>query len=59
MYTCIDTRPCFARLKKRMCHALSETYEHDGECPFCKEYRDVTEGKTYPMKQKEEMPRKT
>ena len=27
---------------------LTETYKHDGECPFCKPRRDMTNGKLYP-----------
>lgn len=36
---CPDNRPCFAvmvRGTERFCKALRETYEKDGQCPFCK-----------------------
>lgn len=48
-YICIDTRECFARLSKKKCQALSVTYEHDGECPFCKKEKNITNGKYYPF----------
>lgn len=36
--TCNDTRPCFARgwFDQKTCSILRETYEKDGQCPFCK-----------------------
>ena len=37
---CHDTRPCFAKLKGGTCLILREVYEHDGECPFCKEEKE-------------------
>lgn len=38
---CHDNRKCFGQLYRRdgfmECRVLSETYQNDGECPFCKE----------------------
>lgn len=38
---CHDNRKCFGQMFKRggsiECRILQETYENDGECPFCKE----------------------
>ena len=34
---CNDSRPCFAKSGRGTCGILSETYEDDGQCPFCKE----------------------
>jgi len=48
MYICIDSRECFAKGPKKSCLALSVTYEHDGECPFCKPTKTITDGKIYP-----------
>lgn len=48
-YKCIDTRECFEKLSNKSCLALSITYEHDGECPFCKPDARITDGKYYPI----------
>lgn len=49
---CIDSRPCFARKQTPKgdygCAILTTTYKKDGECPFCKEMRNVTNGVYYP-----------
>lgn len=45
---CIDERPCFARFESE-CTLLEDTYP-EGECPFCKPERDVTNGVRYPMR---------
>ena len=37
---CFDSRPCFARDKKRLCYVLTDAYEKDGDCPFCKPRRE-------------------
>ena len=58
MYICIDTRKCFARGPKDSCKALSETYEEDGACPFCKPDSRVTDGKFYPMATKYDLVKK-
>ena len=38
---CHDNRKCFGQMYKRVgfieCRILRETYQNDGECPFCKE----------------------
>lgn len=59
MYVCIDTRECFAKGPKGRCLALSVTYEHDGECPFCKKDGAITDDKYYPRnaKMEKKMPR--
>lgn len=62
MLICKDSRPCFAKVKKRgsrecECAILTYntkeyTYKNEykaGECPFCKPKAEVTKGKTYPM----------
>lgn len=39
---CVDSRPCFAAMEYRgqkRCRLLTETYEKDGQCPFCKEHQ--------------------
>lgn len=36
---CNDSRKCFARRRNSVCTILTETYQHDGECPFCKAKR--------------------
>ena len=51
---CHDTRLCFAKSydrlsKKHYCHLLTSGYDADGECPFAKVARYVTDGKTYPL----------
>ena len=42
---CNDKRKCFGATYKpggfRTCHILTETYERSGQCPFCKEDKDV------------------
>lgn len=54
---CPDSRPCFARIFKEgsdigKCTVLQSVngkfYKEDGECPFCKPKREVTNGKFYP-----------
>ena len=38
---CHDTRPCFAKINS-ICLILRESYDKDGQCPFCKaEKEDV------------------
>ena len=41
---CCDTRECFATVCVhggfRTCRVLSETYEKDGQCAFCKKNRE-------------------
>lgn len=38
---CHDNRKCFGQMYRRSgfieCRILRETYQNDGECPFCKE----------------------
>ena len=49
--SCIDSRHCFAKRRQgaeAYCGLLTETYAKDGACPFCKEFRDVTNGVVYP-----------
>lgn len=43
-----DTRKCFAKGPNCGCSLLTSVYKHDGECPFCKPRRDMTDGKLYP-----------
>lgn len=44
---CFDQRPCFGRGKEsHNCRILSSTYPPDA-CPFCKEEREKTNGKSY------------
>ena len=44
---CFDNRPCFARGKESYnCKILRSTYPPD-KCPFCKQERSITGGKTY------------
>lgn len=43
---CYDIRKCFAR-KFFKCTILTGTYLKSGQCPFCKEERDVTDGVNY------------
>jgi len=45
---CRDSRECFGRLPDKTCRALTGTYEQDGQCPFCKPDREVTDGVRYP-----------
>lgn len=33
---CNDKRKCFAKTSTGYCTILRETYEKDGQCPFCK-----------------------
>lgn len=53
MAECRDTRKCFATVYyggMRWCKALGgPPYKNDGDCPFCKEEREVTNGKVYPF----------
>ena len=45
---CDEMRACFGKSKSgKRCRILTETYQ-DGKCPFCKEKRDITDGKYYP-----------
>lgn len=37
---CRDKRKCFAKTRDGYCCILQQTYEKDGQCPFCKEYID-------------------
>ena len=56
---CRDSRPCFAKEKSlqrnyhgdydNMCNVLTRSTYPDGECPFCKPKRDVTNGTAYPF----------
>ncbi len=44
---CGDCRDCFGKSESgKRCRILTETYQ-DGKCPFCKEKREITEGKYY------------
>lgn len=45
---CRDKRPCFGR-RGEYCQCLIKTYDRDGDCPFCKPEREVTDGKVYPI----------
>lgn len=49
---CIDSRPCFAisyrRGGFRVCRILTESYEKDGSCPFCKAEQEITGDCEYP-----------
>lgn len=36
-FTCRDSRDCCLKNDKGLCTALTEVYEKDGDCPFCKE----------------------
>lgn len=54
---CPDTRDCFAKLGGE-CVVLQRDSNHskifytkDGECPFCKPNRDITNGKVYYFEQ--------
>lgn len=45
---CNDRRPCFGKqFKPGECGVLNASYP-DGECPFCKERREITDQKFYP-----------
>ncbi len=53
--TCNDSRPCFGKYSikdlpdKVLCNCLNAHAKYkDGECPFCKPEREVTNGKIYP-----------
>ena len=50
--TCNDSRKCFGKRTEYAglckCTVLSETYERDGDCPFCKPHRTITNGEVYP-----------
>ena len=46
---CRDQRPCFSRVPgTRICNCLIGISYKDGECPFCKPEREVTNGRRYP-----------
>lgn len=46
---CFDKRPCFARSERGNCKILEQTYKENGQCPFCKPYRDKdVNGNEYP-----------
>lgn len=47
MLKCFDERKCFAREDGR-CALLKHIDYKNGECPFCKAERSVTNGKKYP-----------
>lgn len=55
MIECNDTRTCFAKFRypdgRVTCRLLTETYPN-GECPFCKPDREVTNGIVYPNNEK-------
>ena len=51
-FECDDKRPCFARYKGR-CRILIEKIE-GRDCPFCKQYREVTNGVFYADKEEAE-----
>ena len=46
---CPDTRECFASVtyrERRYCKALTDPYEKDGQCPFCKaRITDLNDGR--------------
>lgn len=44
---CRDSRKCFAKNQFNDCTILKEV-ARDGECRFCKPYKEVTKGRTYP-----------
>lgn len=49
---CRDSRECFGACEyrgKKKCSVLADTYLNDGECPFSKKVRIVTNGKEYPV----------
>ena len=46
---CNDTRNCFARNKRGGCLILKETYPAGVKCSFCKDEREVTKGKRFPV----------
>lgn len=48
MAKCVDTRPCFAKVRINQldayrCLILKEGYSKDGECPFCKQEKKESE----------------
>lgn len=51
---CNDSRKCFAKQYSNTCCSILIPTSHgdsgysDGECPFCKPSKRVTNGKTYP-----------
>ena len=54
---CPDSRECFAK-KNGRCIVLQRDSNHgrgfyskDGECPFCKPHRDITNGQVYYFEQ--------
>lgn len=45
---CGESRACFGKSESgKRCRVLTETYR-DGRCPFCKEKREIADGKYYP-----------
>jgi len=54
---CPDSRECFAKLGdecvvlQRDANRRKIFYTEDGECPFCKPDRDITNGKVYYFEQ--------
>lgn len=51
--TCQLTAKCFAKEPdSRKCQILTST---GPTCSFCKEFRDITNGKEYPLKVKEKL----
>ena len=61
---CPDSRECFAK-KNGRCIVLQrdlgrhiQFYKKDGECPFCKPHRDITNGKVYYFEQLSESRRR-
>lgn len=51
MPRCVEGKKCFGQVKGldglNRCYVLVEPFP-DRPCPFCKEERDVTDGKKYP-----------
>ncbi len=45
---CTDKRPCFARNQFGKCRILTHVYPN-GECPYCKDTIDMTNGRRYPF----------
>ena len=54
---CPDSRECFAKKNGRCIVLQRDTnrsksfYSKNGECPFCKPHRDITNGKVYYFEQ--------
>jgi hypothetical protein len=62
---CPDSRECFAK-KNGRCIVLQRDsnrnkgfYSKDGECPFCKPHRDITNGEVYYFEQLSEHRRRS